>query len=71
VVATVLPAIDETAALLEGSHGTRYELLRAGRPPRAATAGGRWRTDRGGPLEWIAKGDERAEDQDTKNDGAP
>ena len=50
--------IREVAALLQLGQRTVYDMLRSGRIPGAAKAGGKWRVDRQKVIDWMAAGGE-------------
>lgn len=55
--------INEVAEMLRLGERAVYEMLRTGRIPGAAKAGGKWRVDRDKLVEWMAAGGELADDQ--------
>ena len=52
--------INEVAQMLRLGERAVYEMLRTGRIPGAAKAGGKWRVDRDKLVEWMAAGGELA-----------
>lgn len=52
--------INEVAEMLRLGERAVYEMLRTGRIPGAAKAGGKWRVDRDKLVEWMAAGGELA-----------
>lgn len=61
--------INEVAEMLRLGERAVYEMLRTGRIPGAAKAGGKWRVGKDKLVEWMAAGGELAGDQgDNKDD---
>jgi len=54
--------IKETAALLRLGERAVYDMLRRGRIPGAAKAGGKWRVDRAKVIGWMEAGGELADE---------
>lgn len=54
--------IHETAALLKLGERTVYDMLRMGRLPGVAKAGGKWRVDRDKLVAWMEAGGELTAD---------
>jgi len=55
--------ITEVAQMLRLGERAVYDMLRGGRIPGAAKAGGKWRVDRERLVAWMAAGGELAADQ--------
>ncbi len=60
--------ITEVASLLRLAERTVYAMLREGRIPGTAKAGGKWRVHRATLIEWMEAGGELAADDDKGNE---
>ena len=61
--------INEVAEMLRLGERAVYEMLRSGRIPGAAKAGGKWRVDKDRLIDWMNAGGELADTRpDARND---